>query len=169
MKSTDKGAPLAEHRQALRELEQLCSTLRTLVLATSLGDQPHCSLMSFAFGEDKRSFVLVTPKGTRKYENIQGNGRASTLLTEAGGSEPQEAGGLTATINGHIAVLRQEERLRAVDGFVRKYPRLREFAESPDSAVLRLAWEEAVLVRGIHSVIRLDLAREGLAEGRNSP
>lgn len=158
MGSTGKKVSADAYRHAFRELQQLCAGQKSLVLATSDQDRPHCSLMRFALGPDSRSFVLITPKDTRKYENIRRNTQVSTLVTETTPDESREAYGLAATVNGSIEIARGPKRLELVDLFTTRHPELQDFAESPESAVLHLQWREVVLVRGIHSVIRLDLA-----------
>lgn len=109
------------------------------VLATcpaQAGAAPHCSLMAYALDADRRHLLLTTPRGSRKYENLMENHKAS-LLVDTRRMHVREAvqaltvsAVLTDTPSEAVAGLRAR--------FLARHPRLTAFASRPDTVLIRL-------------------------------
>ena len=66
--------------QAIRQrLRELFESQNLGVLATHHSGQPYASLVAFYATEDLRHLFFVTPKATRKFENLKADSRVALL------------------------------------------------------------------------------------------
>jgi nitroimidazol reductase NimA-like FMN-containing flavoprotein (pyridoxamine 5'-phosphate oxidase superfamily) len=49
------------------------------VLATAVGNRPHCSLMSYTAAPGGRELYMVTLRNTQKFENLLANPQVSVV------------------------------------------------------------------------------------------
>ena len=50
------------------------------VLATAVGNRPHCSLMSYTADQQGRELYMITLRNTQKFENLLANPQVSVLI-----------------------------------------------------------------------------------------
>jgi len=120
---------------------ELLSSQRLAVLSTDDRGRPWSSLVAFAATPDRKSLVFATPRNTRKFANLSGNGRVSLLVDDRPNREEDFAEAAAATILGSAREVTGEERESCLALFLGKHPRLSSFARSPDSAVIRVEVE----------------------------
>jgi len=135
--------PLLDHCLALLAEKDLA------VLATcpAQAAAPHCSLMAYVLDQDRRHLLLVTPKKSRKYENLQANPQAS-LLVDTRESHPREAV-QALTVAAVLAQTPAETLPALLEAFLARHPRLSAFARRPDAALIRLRMTSFQLLDGV--------------------
>lgn len=74
----------------LEGMKKLLKSKDTCVLATASGNEPHCSLMSYAVNDDCREIYMMTFRSTRKYENLLSNPVVSLLVDTREEDNPAE-------------------------------------------------------------------------------
>ena len=137
----------------MSSVKRLMQTQKYAVLASDDRGQPYASLMAFAATENGRQVVLAMNRDTRKHNNIRVNGHVALLIDdrENKGSDTQQA--VAVTILGEAREVEGEERRRLTELFLLRHPQLREFAESPCSAVVLLSAEAFQLVARFEDVV----------------
>jgi heme iron utilization protein len=114
---------------------------------------PYTSLISFAFTEDLRKVVFVTPKNTRKYRNILAAKQVALLMdnrSETGGDIMETE---AITISGRATALRKGGLKDTLEArFLSKHPDLEGFAKSPAAALVSVEVIEVVHVSRFQNV-----------------
>jgi nitroimidazol reductase NimA-like FMN-containing flavoprotein (pyridoxamine 5'-phosphate oxidase superfamily) len=133
---------------AFKEMKEMLLSADLLVLATTSPRGPHCSLMACAAEENGLSVLLVTPRDTAKYENMQSN-PSVCLLVDDRQQNPEKRSALRAlTVNGSCEFLSGEEEEAAKTAVVERNPHLADFATRPDVAALRIRPKSLQLLKG---------------------
>jgi nitroimidazol reductase NimA-like FMN-containing flavoprotein (pyridoxamine 5'-phosphate oxidase superfamily) len=144
----------ADIRQVLR---QLLGSQRLAVLSTHTGGQPYASLVAFAGAGDLRSLYFVTPRTTRKFNNLQNDGRVALLITSSVNQESDFHQALAVTVVGRAEELSDPEKESALNRYLEKHPYLEDFARSPTSALVRVSVRSYILVKNFQHVMELHL------------
>jgi nitroimidazol reductase NimA-like FMN-containing flavoprotein (pyridoxamine 5'-phosphate oxidase superfamily) len=132
------------------------------VLATSAGDAPHASLMSYAVWPGNGYIVMSTPASTRKWSNLAANPRVSLLVDERERSGLLGRGGIRAmTVGGvHEPMVDAAERREAFALLAARHPHLGLFFETPGMEIIRVSPLELLLLTGATRAERIILKKE---------
>lgn len=147
---------------AMTTSELLRQTVRTLldsqiqgVLATQHQQQPYTSLMAFAVTPDLRQIVFATARATQKYANLLANPRASLLIDNRCNSSTDYENVVAISVQGLVREADPERRADLLELYLRKHPRLCEFASAAECALLQLDVECYYVVSQFQSVAEL--------------
>lgn len=109
------------------------------VLATSAGDVPHASLMSYAVEPDLQYIHMATPANSRKWANLKRNPNMALLIDERekamAGNTPQTRA-LTVGCE-LVPVGDDEEKAKILNILAAAHPHLRDFLAAPEIEVIR--------------------------------
>lgn len=94
-------------RQLLREL---LSGQKLAVLSTHSGGQSYANLVAFAFSDDLGSLYFVTPRTTRKFSNLQRDGRMALLITSSTNKETDFHEAMAVTVIGSADEIKARTR-----------------------------------------------------------
>lgn len=119
------------------------------VLATSLNDRPHTSLMAYVTDDEGRTVYLVTLKTGAKYKNMMNNPNVSLLVDtrrtgEAGLSEVQAL--TVAGQSSPVADPVQRDAVRA--RLIGRHPHIRILAEDPEAEIMAVRIQSFLLLIG---------------------
>lgn len=138
---------------------ELIDAIRTLLqtryfatLATVREGAPYTSLVAFRASDDLRQLTLVTNRATRKFANLSANARVSLLVDDAGNCEADLVEAAAVSALGTIRELQGAERDAALPHYLRRHPRLADFAAAPSCALLAIEVETYILVRRFQQV-----------------
>lgn len=153
------ASPPAGDPTELRELlRRLLAAERFAVLATGREGQPYANLVAFAPGESLATLFFLTPRTTRKYENLKRDPRVALLVADSR-NRPEDLAAATAVTGiGEARELAGEGRSAAVARFLARHPALEEFAQAPTCAVFAVAIRRYLLVRRFQEVTEITLA-----------
>jgi len=142
---------IQEVRVMLEEMKDLLKSKDTCVMATVSGNEPHCSLMSYAVSEDCREVYLMTFRKTRKYKNLLANPAVSLLVDTRQEDDPADRLRTKAlTVSGHFERIEKEAtRLAVKKRLLERHPHLHAFAENPDTEVFIVKVKSLQLLDGI--------------------
>ena len=123
-------------------------------LATSSGDRPHCSLMSYAADETGSRLFMITRSDTLKFRNLLANPSVSLLIDTR-----QEQGCCASTsiqaltIWGTIRVITErEEQHEARQRLIATHPDIRVLTDIPEAMFLCVELESAQLFEGLQHI-----------------
>ncbi|MEJ5359249.1 MAG: pyridoxamine 5'-phosphate oxidase family protein [Desulfobacterales bacterium] len=146
------GGDPAEAREVLR---RLLAAERFAVLATEREGQPYANLVAFAPGESLATLFFLTPRSTRKYENLKSNPRVALLVADSRNRAADLAVASAATGIGEARELAGEGRSEAVARFLARHPALEDFAQAPTCAVFAVGIRRYILVRRFQEVTEI--------------
>lgn len=130
------------------EMKEVLLSADLLVLATSSPRGPHCSLMAFAVEQDGLSVLLVTPRDTAKFENMQSNPSVCLLVDDRQQNFASRDALRALTMHGDCEFLSGEEEEAAKAAVVKRNPHLADFAGRTDVAALRIRPKSLQLLKG---------------------
>lgn len=128
------------------DMRKIIEENKVCVLATASDGNPHCSLMSYAAGDDGRELYMATLKDTKKYRNLMANPSVSLLI------DTRDAGGKTRalTVTGVFQNSGNERREALIrEALLRRHPDLKDFFNDPDACVLVIRATALQLLDGV--------------------
>jgi nitroimidazol reductase NimA-like FMN-containing flavoprotein (pyridoxamine 5'-phosphate oxidase superfamily) len=139
-------------------LRDLLSTQKFAVLSTHGAGQPYASLVAFASDEELRALYFVTARSTRKFANLESDGRVALLVNSSANREDDLHAAMAVTVVGRAAESRGAEKEAALALYLRKHPWLEDFARAPTCALVKVAVRTFVLVKNFQHVMELHVA-----------
>ncbi len=142
--------------QRLKEsLIPLMKKQKLAVLATCHGDGTYTNLVGFAASEDLASIYFVTPVATRKYSYLTGSGKASMMIDNRTNTSNDFKDAMAVNANGRVVVAEKTAELKKL--YIEKHPYLKDFLESPSSALIRLDVDRYIIASSFQNVVELDM------------
>ena len=143
----------------LQQLKTLFDAQRLAVLSTHRNGQPYASLVAFCAGDDIENLYFITPKTTRKFENLAADPRVAMLVNSSTNRDEDFHRAVAVTVVGNAFEISGNDRPAIVEMYLRKHPYLEEFARAPSAAVVKLSARSYYMVRNFQNVIELHLDR----------
>lgn len=130
-------------QEKMQIIDDLVTNEMFCVLATTDGVEPLCSLMTMFADHASMKFYFLSRKDSQKSKNIKKYPNVSILIE-------QREKHIALTVQGVFSPIQREQTVEAITKiFLMKHPELKEFAESPDTELLRVNGRKAMLVSGI--------------------
>lgn len=144
----------------------MLETIRTLVrekdicvMATSEGDLPHTSLMTYSAEDDGQTFYFLSRMNTRKMRNLRTNPEVSLLIDTREEHLPQlRHKAMALTVAGTYHPPRDRAHLlRLKEAFTARHPHLEEFAGHGDTTIMIVKARSFLLLVGVEEQHFIDL------------
>jgi len=135
---------------------RLLSSQRLAVLASYGDDQPYTSLVAFVASDDLRAIYFATTRATRKFANLTQCAQVSMLIDNRSNRQRDFHKGIAATALGSVS---EVEKSEAAEHYLRKHPHLKDFIESPSTALFQISVERYYLVSRFQNVLELDVSK----------
>lgn len=150
---------MTDREKLKQRINQLFASQKLAVLATQHEGQPYASLIAFAASDDLMELYFATPRATRKFANLQANSGVALLIDSRSNQDEDIHRAIAATVVGTAAEVPPEERERVLNRYLAKHPHLREFAQSPSTALVRVTVTTYYVVSRFQEVMELHVAR----------
>ena len=148
------------HSNALNaRIDRLLNEQLQGVLATQQQAQPYTSLMAFAHTPDLHFLIFATYRDTQKHANLLLNSAVSFLVDNRSNDPVDYQRAVAISVCGFAQAIPDEERAGSLARYLAKHPALREFATSPDCALLRVVVSCYRLVSQFQAVELLPILR----------
>ena len=136
---TAEGSSGDSHRSVRDRIQHLVEEQPYGVLCVQGGGQPYGALVAFAFSEDLRNAVIVTPKATRKYRLLSECNHVALVIDNRPnkGDELMEIEAVTVTGRSH-RIERGAEFDRWAELLVTRHPYLKSFVKADTCALFRI-------------------------------
>ena len=135
-----------------RLLKRLVESQRYAALATKSTDYPYLSLVAFAATSDLNSLVFCTPRKTSKYLNMASYPQVALLIDDRSNRDSDIKNASALTVLGFAEEPRGAAKKKLLKIFLAKHPQLREFAVSPENALIRIRPEKLIFVTKFQEV-----------------
>jgi len=137
-------------------IQALVKAQRFAVLSTRQDDgHPYASLVAFCASPDLKQLVFCTLRSTRKFANLEAEGRVALLIDNRSNDESDLQQAAAVTVVGACAEAHGEERTFLTDCFLVRHPTMAEFVKSPGCAVMKVDVRSYYLVTRFQNVIEL--------------
>ena len=134
----------------IEKMRDLIKTQLVCVLATVSGEQPHCSLMSYAVDAECREMFMVTFRNTKKYRNLINNPSVSLLIDsrdEERGAKSHQTRALT--VNGMFEEVKNREKREVIrTRLLERHPHLQALADDPNAEFFTVRIKSMQLLEG---------------------
>jgi nitroimidazol reductase NimA-like FMN-containing flavoprotein (pyridoxamine 5'-phosphate oxidase superfamily) len=141
-----------------KHIRDLFASQKLAVLATHSQEQPYASLVAFAAGDDLKYLYFVTPKTTRKFANLKVNPQVAVLINSSTNQAADFHRAISVTAVGDAGEISAADRKQILPVYLAKHPYLEDFANSPTSALVRVAVRSYYLVKNFQKVLELHLS-----------
>ena len=131
--------------EIIQEVKNLCGSQQLCVLATQSEGQPYSNLVAFAETDELRSLIFMTNRNTRKYANAMSNDKVAMMIDSRTNRPSDFNTALAVTALGTIEEVAGFEHDCIVQMYLSKHPYLKEFANMPDQALMRVKVSEYVI------------------------
>ncbi|WP_247648412.1 pyridoxamine 5'-phosphate oxidase family protein [Pseudodesulfovibrio sp. zrk46] len=130
-------------KDKMQIIDNLVLSKDLCVLATSDGIEPLASLMNYVVDHASMKFYFLSRKDSQKNKNIKSHPHVSILID-------RRDEGLALTIQGVYSPIKTKQTSKAITKLIlTKLPRLKQFAEHPDTELIRIQGKSAILMEGI--------------------
>ncbi len=130
------------------QLSQLFKNQYFMVLATQSKGELHTNLVSFASSSDLQWIYFITPKASRKFQNLKENPSVSLFIDNRSNTVQDIEEAMGVTVAGEAEEVPQVDIPDRLNFFLQKHGYLHDFAHAPDSCLVR------VRVKRYHLVTR---------------
>jgi uncharacterized protein YhbP (UPF0306 family) len=148
------------NREASRIRNDIRNLLRSqalAVLATAGRRSPYCTLVGFAFTTNLRTLVFATVRDTRKFKNIEADGAVSLLIDSRTNSIGDFKNAAALTVLGTAAEVTGAKRGPYRRLYLKRHPHLRDFIDSPNTALVAVTVERYIIVQRFQEVREIDM------------
>ena len=143
----------SEHAGAI---QALVKAQRFAVLSTRQDDgHPYASLVAFCASPDLKQLVFCTLRSTRKFANLEAEGRVALLIDNRSNDETDLQQAAAVTVLGVCAEAHGEESTLLTDCFLVRHPAMAEFVKTPGCAVMKVDVRSYYLVTRFQKVVEL--------------
>jgi hypothetical protein len=146
---------MEESSQVYNDLKSLIVSQKLAVLSTHRKGHPYSSLVCFFTSEDLKWIFFATPRTTRKFANIQADGRVSLLIDNRSNRESDIHQAMAATALGKAAETDPKDRSFLVRAYLSRHPYLEDFVSSPSCALVQVTVSAYFLVKRFQQVLEL--------------
>ena len=142
-----------------KRLRELFDSQQLAVLATHRSGQPYASLVAFYATEDLKHIFFVTPRTTRKFENLQADPRVSVLVNSSTNQTADFHRAVSVTIVGNASEVAGTEQQPIMEQYLKKHPHLEDFVRSPSCALVRVSVKSYFMVQNFQHVLELHFSQ----------
>jgi len=129
------------------KIKKILDSQTFAVLCTQKDGRLHSCLITYVITDDVKTLYFATPKDTKKFAHLQNSGEVS-LLIDNREDHPRSINEISAiTITGRTKILEAENDIAQWKTcLIEKYPDLKEFANDPAIAIVRIDVSDYKLV-----------------------
>ncbi len=132
-------------KNKMQIIDDLIQAKDMCVLATSDGVEPHTALMTYFADHAAMKFYFLSRKTSQKNKNLKKSPHVSLLIDRR-----DEA--LALSIQGVNSPIKKKQTIDAIKKlYLMKHPQMREFAEHPETVLIRILGKKARLTQGLDS------------------
>jgi heme iron utilization protein len=138
-------------------LKELFAFQKLAVLSTHQSGQPYANLVAFASTADFKHLLFATSRTTRKFANLAADPRVALLVDNRSNREADFENALVVSATGRAEEVDLRKRTQLLRIYLEKHPHLREFATSPDCALVKVTVDHYEVVSQFQKVRRFPM------------
>ena len=149
----------------MRNVQQLKETIKGIlasqklaVLATHGNGKPYGSLVAFAATSDLKTILFATTRASRKYANLLSDAQIAMVIDTRTNQTADFSDAVAITVLGEVEEISDHERQESSMIYLDKHPSLKEFVESPTTALLSVRVKTFIMVSQFQNVQELHVS-----------
>ena len=140
-------------RETLTQIKTLFDSQKFAVLSTQKDDQPYASLVAFATATGLDQLLFLTPKTTRKYDNLTSNSKVALLINNQKNQSEDIYNAISVTATGTAVTVEDQQKEDLLEIFTNQHPRLKTFSTEPSTALVCVRVDTFFVVSEFQNVI----------------
>jgi len=154
-----QGETIMQDIYQLREtIKGILDSQKLSVLAT-LGDgKPYGNLVAFAAAADLKTILFATTRATRKYANLLAHADIAMVIDTRTNQTADFSDAVAVTVLGDVGEVVADERKKFVSIYLDKHPYMKDFVESPTTALLSVMVHTYIVVSRFQNVQELHVS-----------
>ena len=149
---------MQDNNKVRQRLTALFAGQKLAVVSTNQPDgHPYASLVAFLASEDLKYMYFATSRATRKYANLQKDGRTAMLVNNSRNHSSDFYKAIAATGIGHSVELSDDAAQAARRRYIERHPYLEDFVKSPSCAFFQVTLQAYYLVENFQNVTEVHL------------
>ena len=145
-------------KQAWDQIRKLLYTQFFAVLSTHSNDQPYANLVAFASTNDLKKIIFLTPKTTRKYENITSNPKVAVLINDSQNETDDIYKAVCVTATGTAEIVEYRKRENLLNLVTGRHPHLKPFSAKRATVLVCVNVETYFLVSRFQNVVKIQVS-----------
>ncbi len=141
-----------DEKIALEQIRSLFESEALGVLSTEKDGQPYASLVAFTALPELDSILFLTPRSTRKYDNLSANPRVALLVNNSRNRAEDFYAATAVTALGAAAPVSRSGREDRLAHHLQQHPHLAEFAAAPTTELVKISVTNYVMVNRFQNV-----------------
>ena len=141
-------------------VRQLLLSRGVAVLATQGEDYPHACLVAFVAAKDLKQLFFITGKSTRKFKNLQHDGRVMLLVDDRSNTVKDFDAATVITGRGQAIPMDMKDADEMLSVYLARHPHLERFARHEDSSMVRVEIDTYAVVKRFQEVMVLEMGKE---------
>lgn len=146
-----------ECKAPIHVLKELLNQQKLGVLATTVADTPHTSIVAFVCSADQRFIYFGTPIATLKFRNIEQNAQVELLIDNRQNLASDFSQAAAVSCIGQAKILKENEREEAFSLLSARHPELSHFFTAPTCALIKINMVKYSLVVRFQEVIEFNM------------
>lgn len=146
-----------ETAHALDTIRHLFDSQDLSVLSTQKNGQPYASIVAVAATADLRRIIFLTPRTTRKYENLVASPRVAMLITNSQNRVEDITNAISVTATGKAFPVLDEHLENLLALYLDRHPHMKFFAQTPTTAVVCMEVTTYIMVSQFQNVIKIEV------------
>ena len=148
-----------DNLQLLKEtITGIINSQKLAVLATQGNGKPYGSLVAFAATADLKTMLFATTRASRKYANILSDAHVAMVIDTRTNQAADFSDAAAITVIGEVEEVSEHERQVSSMIYLDKHPSLKEFVESPTTALLSVRVKTYIMVNQFQNVQELNVS-----------
>lgn len=145
-------------KQTLNQIVELFESQHLAVLSTQKDGQPYANLVAFAATKNLGQIIFLTPRNTRKYENLTANPKVAVLINNSRNEVADIDKAICVTATGTAKAISDDQKGALLDLFLERHPHLKTFSSSPETALVCISVNTFILVRQFQEVVEIQIS-----------
>ena len=146
------------HREDIKnKIRKLFAAQKLAVLSTHQSGQPYANLIAYVGSQDLKEIYFVTPRTTRKFDNLSADSRVAVLINSSLNTESDFHNAVAVTALGNAEEVDGSEKVDILKRYLSKHPYLEAFANAPTCALVGIKISSYVLVENFQHVMELSI------------
>ena len=145
------------NKQFRKRLGELFRSQNLAALSTHHAGQPYASLVAFYTTDDLKHIYFVTPKTTRKFDNLTADNRVAVMVNSSTNQTSDFHQAISVTAVGKAEEVAGTDKELILGQYLVKHPHLEDFVRSPTCALVRVVVDSYYMVKNFQNVTELHL------------
>jgi nitroimidazol reductase NimA-like FMN-containing flavoprotein (pyridoxamine 5'-phosphate oxidase superfamily) len=144
-----------KQKQALAQIKMLFDSQKFAVLSTQKDHQPYASLVAFTATNSFDQILFLTPKTTRKYDNLTNNPKVALLINNHQNNSDDIYNAVCVTATGTAITVENQQKDDFLDLFTGQHPQLKAFSTDPATALVCVLVDTFFVVSEFQDVVTI--------------